>query len=99
MTVLHIHTYTYTIVGQFPDRTLSRGQIPDWHFPDGHFPDEHFPERTFPRPDTSPTRHFPTKTFPRTDIFPTITIFKFLHFLAKLFVKANGLDFPLIFSF
>ena len=48
------------IVGQFPDRTLPRGQITDLHFPDGHFP-----ERTIPRQDTSPTGHFPTKTFPQ----------------------------------
>ena len=103
----------FLIVGQFPDGTvprlpLPRGQIPDWHFPDGrfpdghfpdgHFPNGHFPERTIPWPDTSPkdtspTGHFPTKTFPRLK-----RIFKFLHFLGKLFVKANGLDFPFFLS-
>ena len=99
--------------GTVPRLPLPRGQIPDWHFPDGHFPDGHFPdghfpnghfpERTIPWPDTSPkdtspTGHFPTKTFPRTDISRLKRIFKFLHFLGKLFVKANGLDFPFFLS-
>ena len=47
--------------------------------------------------ETSPTGHFPTKTFPQPDMFLTITYFQFFAFLAKLFVEANGLDFPLFF--
>ena len=91
------------IVGQFPWLTLPWGQIPDWHFPDRYFPDGHFPDWAIPQLDTSPMetsltgisplRHFHDQTFPQP-----WCIFKFLHFLAKLFVKANGLDFPLIFS-
>ena len=84
----HISWAVTRIVGQFPDRILHRGQIPDWHLPDGHFPDRHFPERTIPRPDTSPkdtspTGHFPTKTFPRTNISATITYFQISTFLSE----------------
>ena len=91
-------------------RTVSRMDIsiPDWLFPEdrsltdtsptdtsltGQFPDWTLSWRRLPRLDISPLRYFPDRTFPRPK-----RIFKFLHFLAKLFVKANGLDFPLIFS-
>ena len=81
------------------------GRLQD-SFPTGQFPDGHFPDRTIPtipRLDTSatkasPTGHFPTKSFPRLDIFLTITYFQIFAFLANLFVKGDGLDFPLIFS-
>ena len=86
------------IVGQFPDLTVPRltlpwGQIPDWHLPYGHLPNGHIPDRTIPRLDISAIRHFSDRTFPRLQ-----RILKFLHFLAKLFFEADGLDFPLIFS-
>ena len=99
---------SFSIVGQFPYWTVSRltlprGQIPDWHFADGHFPDGHFLGRTIPRrdtswrrpprPDISPLRLSPTGHFPDHNVFSNFCIF-----LAKLFVKANGLDFPLFFS-
>ena len=62
-----------------------------------------FPRGTYPRPDNSPAEHFPDgdfpdRTFPQLDIFPTITNFNFFALLAKLSVKAIGLDFPLFFS-
>ena len=72
--------------------SFTTGQFSDRHFTENKCPTETFPTDTS-QMDISANRHFPERTFPRRK-----RIFKFLHFSAKLFVKTNALDFPLIFS-
>ena len=77
-----------------PRRTIPRRPLPrPDNSPTGHFPDRTLSRRRLPRRDISPLRRFPSRIFRRP-----YRIFIFLHFLRKPFVKANGLDFQLDFS-